>query len=143
MAEGGVQVIRILLVEDDYAIARANERLIRRNVTAALEVVHVVTAEGAIAAIAFASEPFTLVVCDWNLGGVLNGGDVLTAVMKLPRPPGFLFLSSDERCGERGVEWLQKPCRPSELREAVLAFIEQPKTVKEMPLDGAFDLGGL
>lgn len=138
-------VTRILIVEDEIAIARATERLIRRVVTTAVEVVAVVTGEAAMARLT--SSSFDAIISDCNLlPGGATGLDVLAASRALPNPPRFLFLTSDERCEGRGVPFLSKPASPSELRAAIakLLDIDQPKVVKEMPLDysHAFDVGG-
>ncbi len=113
--------IRILLVEDDATIAHATERLIRRSATGAVEIVHVTSGEDAMLAIAAG---FELVVSDYNLAGAATGADVLAFVRTLPSPPAFLFVSGDDRIASLGAPWLAKPCRPSELRDAVLRLIE-------------------
>lgn len=135
--------MRILIVEDDYVIARSTERLVRRATTQDVEVLHLVTAEGAVTALACTSErPFDLVISDYNLAGHGTGADVLAQVRSMRTQPRFLFLSSDDAIEQLGVPYLTKPCRPSELRNAVSRLIEPAKTVREMPLDGAFDVGG-
>lgn len=137
-AERFTTVTRILLVEDEGAIARCTERLIRRAATCAVEFVHVTTAEHAAMLLLMpgdAGGPFDLVISDYNLDGIETGADVLAVARSLPSPPAFLFMSSDERASRLGVRCLEKPCAPSELRAAVLALIEPAKTVCEMPLD--------
>lgn len=104
-------VIRILLVEDDPQISRSFTRLIKRDYTA--EVVAVDTAEAAIALLAV--ERFTAIVSDFNLRGEGNGADVLAHAGGTP----FLFVTSDDAATGFGVPRLEKPCRPSELRDAI------------------------
>ena len=129
-------MIRILIVEDDLSIARANERLIRRAVTSAVEVVTTALGEVAIAELAIGG--YDLVVSDFNLGGEATGADVLAAAGSTP----FLFLSSDERIEDRGVPWLSKPCAPSELRAAVLVLLDPPKIVIDVPFEDVLDVAG-
>lgn len=134
--------MRILIVEDDYVIARSTERLVRRATTQDVEVVHVITAEGAISELRTGELGYALVISDYNLAGHGTGADVLAQVRSMRTQPRFLFLSSDDAIEQLGVPYLTKPCRPSELRNAVSRLIEPAKTVREMPLDGAFDVGG-
>jgi CheY-like chemotaxis protein len=125
-------VIRILLVEDDLTVARMLERLIRRTVSQACEVVHRTTAQAAILCLRLCGEDqYALVVSDFNLEQG-TGGDVLAFRDSMANPPPFIFLSSDERCRGRGVPVLQKPCEPSAIRGAVLAAIDPPKVVMEV-----------
>lgn len=114
-------VTRVLLVEDDTKIARSIERLLRRSVTSALEVVTV--ARGEDAALELAHGRFDLVISDYNLAGAARGDDVMAFVRTLANPPAFLFLSSDERCERLGVPYLTKPCPPSEVLAAVLRLL--------------------
>lgn len=141
---GTAGVARILLVEDDAAIARATMRLLRR-LDRAVEVVHMYTGEAAIVALGSAQlGPFDLVVSDYNLDGFATGADVLAAVRMLSPQPKFLFVSSDERIQVLGQPYIEKPARLSELRELILKLLddELPKVVREQPLDGRFDIGG-
>jgi CheY-like chemotaxis protein len=143
--EGQLEAVtRILIVEDDHEVARLVERLIRRTAASALEIVRVVTGEAAIALLT-TCDPFDAVVSDCHLGGGATGLDVLAVSRALPTPPPFLFLTSDERAQGLGVPCLAKPCSLNEIRAALakLLDVDQPKVVKEMPLDGAFDVGGV
>ncbi|HEY6038675.1 MAG TPA: response regulator [Kofleriaceae bacterium] len=130
---------RILLVEDDEVLARTTERLLRRTVDA-LEVRVAHTAEVAILLLTHpdvAGGAFDLVISDWNLAGARHGGDVRDFVRAMSAPPAFLFLSSEEALmAATGERYLVKPCSPRELRDAVQALIDPPKTVVDMPLEG-------
>lgn len=120
-------MIRVLLVEDDHAIARSVERLIRRALTQSTEIVHRATAEQAITCLRLAGEdPYTLVISDCNLSGTQTGLDVLAAAREYAPQTKFMFVSSDDRCAGQGVPFLEKPAS-SELRAAVLELLGQQR----------------
>lgn len=112
---------RILVVEDDATIARAYERLIRRILRTACEIVVADNAEAAILLVQ--TEDFDLVVSDYNLAGERTGADVLAAVRSTPSATAFLFVSSDEAVEALGAPFLSKPCPVGELRSAIGAAI--------------------
>lgn len=135
-AVGGAQGLLVLHVEDEPSISRAVASTLRR---AGYEVISVATAEAAF--IVLGSRSVDVVVSDFNLAGFGNGADVLACARALRQPPAFLFVSSDERAGSLGVPWIEKPCGMAAI-QAALALLDPPKVVREMPLDGMYELGG-
>jgi len=131
---------RILIVEDDEVLARSTERLLRRAIAGEVDFRHATTAEVAILLLScpdVAGGAFDLCLSDWNLGGSRHGGDVRDFVRSMRVPPAFLFLSSEEALmAATGERYLVKPVAPRELRDAVLALVDPPKTVVDMPLEG-------
>lgn len=120
------RIVRVLIVEDHAAIARGHEHLVRRHLThigCASEVVITDTAEAAIAKLAV--ENFDLVISDFDLAGTGTGGDVLRAVRADLDRPRFVFVSGSDDAAilaaKHGVPYLDKPCSPTDLRNAITA----------------------
>ncbi len=63
---------------------------------------------------------FDVVISDYNLRGPATGADVLAWSKSQPAPPPFVFVASDERAGELGVPYLEKPASPA----AIIATIK-------------------
>lgn len=113
-------MIRVLVVEDDPLIARGYERLIRRRFSPC-DIVVVNSAE--IAVVMLFTQDFDLVISDFDLAGKRTGADVLEAVRADLNRPAFLFVSGNEVVETLGAPFLDKPCAPSALRDAIGAAI--------------------
>jgi CheY-like chemotaxis protein len=111
---------RILYVEDDALVARSVMRCIRA-IVPDVDVTHVDDYEQAITCLQGAA--FDVVLSDYDLapGTRGSGGSLLTWIEKnLPDlKQHFVFLSSNDACGERGVPWLEKPATKDELAAAL------------------------
>jgi len=111
---------RILYIEDDALVARSVMRCIRSIVPDA-KVTHVDDYDRAVACLEGAA--FDVVLSDYDLapGTRGSGGSLLTWIEK--NQPAlkqrFIFLSSNDACGARGVPWLEKPATKDELAAAL------------------------
>ena len=122
----------ILHVEDDLTIASTVARLLKRTLPE-VRVIHTLTVDAAITALGICQ--VQLVLSDYKVFGSKTGADLLEHVQAMRNPPPFVFLSSDERCADRSVPWLQKPASATAIRYAVLVAIDPPKVVVDIPFD--------
>jgi CheY-like chemotaxis protein len=112
---------RILLIEDESFSSRvAAKQLERMGVAAVVPVPH--GAEGVFQA---KTQPFDLVICDWNMP-VISGLDVLRALREVRPDLPFLMLTARGDDGSAAAArragaaaFLRKPCHPKEFEAAV------------------------
>jgi DNA-binding response OmpR family regulator len=124
------RIVRILLVEDDEALADVTARGLRQ---AGLAVDFAPDGESAIEGASV--NAYDVVVLDRQLPGV-HGDDVCRAVLRLPTPPRVLMLTAagniDDRV--RGLEigaddYLPKPFAMAELVARIQALARRPNSV--------------
>jgi len=110
---------KILVIEDEPAIARAHGRVLSR----LLDGCEITTVNSAALAIAELSSgtSFALILSDFDLIGAGTGGDVLLWVRAQAPATPFLFCSGNEAIEMLGVPYIAKPCFPNELRAAIVA----------------------
>ena len=121
------QAIRILLVDDDEPVRRAERRALTR---AGFALEEASSGEAALAAIANARdthEPFTLMVCDLQMGG-LSGNTTIAEAWKMDHELQIIVCTGsecriDEFPASDALLILKKPFQAIELLQAVRALV--------------------
>jgi signal transduction histidine kinase len=119
--------IRILLVDDDEAVRRAERRALTR---AGFELEEASSGEAALAAIANARDtgrPFTLMVCDLQMGG-LSGNKTIAQAWEMEHEIQIIVCTGsdcriDEFPASDALLILKKPFQSIELLQAVRALV--------------------
>lgn len=112
----------ILIIEDDRSILHAYERMFRHHGNHHIETAR--SGEDAIEALQ-KNPLFDVVLSDYNIDGMVNGGDVFHWAKKhLPKlAMKFIFLSTDDEarkiCENHQLIYLGKPARPSDIVAAI------------------------
>lgn len=122
--------MRVLIVEDDISVCRANTSILRRTFTTAqLDVAYAHEAGAAIEllkASACDAPPFDLVMSDFQLRDGSNGGQVLDWIQEHLSylASRFVFISSKTHLTQlRGVPFFDKPCDVDALRATLRSII--------------------
>lgn len=137
-SSGGLAVSRVLVIDDDTAVAKMIAHILR----ASHEVVTETSPESALARLT-AGEAFDLILCDITMPE-MSGIQVYEAIHDLGRGLAARFafmtgggLSSEEDgyLSRAGVPRLEKPFRPAELRGRVRELIDQAREKSPSAID--------
>lgn len=115
--------MKVLIIEDDALVHRALSRLIKRTFRDA----DVWVADNGRLAMAYLSEPYDLIISDYDLSGDITGGDVL-AWLRAHHPEmvaRFLFLTSNPIAKALHDRVLPKPSPADDLREEFCRVVQQ------------------